>query len=92
MGNRKSCIHHTPAGYSKISSIRISTIENKKSLEIDQKIYKEAGDASHHVRVLLLGAGESGKSTVVKQMKVRNINTYIYYINLVCLILINLLF
>ena len=76
MGNKKSCIHQS-SGYSKFSSIRISTLENKKSLEIDQKIYKEAGDASHHVRVLLLGAGESGKSTVVKQMKVRNfLNTY----------------
>ena len=77
MGNRKSCIQSS--GYSKISSIRISTLESKKSLEIDQKIYKEAGDASHHVRVLLLGAGESGKSTVVKQMKVRNIINILWY-------------
>ena len=50
--------------------MKINPIDLKRSLEIDRSIKKEAGDASHHVRVLLLGTGESGKSTVVKQMKV----------------------
>ena len=51
--------------------------ELKKSIEIDQSLKKDVPDTNHHVRVLLLGTGESGKSTVVKQMKVRNLQIYL---------------
>ena len=51
--------------------------ELKKSIEIDQSLKKDVPDTNHHVRVLLLGTGESGKSTVVKQMKVRHLLTYL---------------
>ena len=47
---------------------------NKKSLHINRKLQQEAVKAKHIVRILLLGTGESGKSTVVKQMKIIHMN------------------
>ncbi|KAG8889896.1 guanine nucleotide-binding protein subunit alpha, partial [Tulasnella sp. 403] len=40
-----------------------------KTKEIDAQIKKDKAQARKHVNILLLGAGESGKSTVLKQMK-----------------------
>ena len=37
---------------------------------------QEAVKAKHIVRILLLGTGESGKSTVVKQMKIIHMNGF----------------
>lgn len=39
------------------------------SFEIDKRIYEDKAALRHEIKMLLLGAGESGKSTIVKQMK-----------------------
>ncbi|XP_042236198.1 guanine nucleotide-binding protein G(o) subunit alpha isoform X5 [Homarus americanus] len=41
-----------------------------KSREIDRDLFFAAESAARDVKLLLLGAGESGKSTIVKQMKI----------------------
>ncbi|XP_064393535.1 guanine nucleotide-binding protein G(o) subunit alpha-like [Halichondria panicea] len=48
----------------------------QRSLEIDKKLASEQGSKSKEVKLLLLGAGESGKSTFVKQMKIIHENGY----------------
>lgn len=42
----------------------------KRSQEIDEEIRRDGQKASKEVKLLLLGAGESGKSTIVKQIKI----------------------
>ena len=54
--------------------IKVFPLSLNGSRDIEKKIQAEALKAKHVVKVLLLGTGESGKSTVVKQMKVRHIN------------------
>ncbi|EEB16404.1 guanine nucleotide-binding protein G subunit alpha, putative [Pediculus humanus corporis] len=42
----------------------------RRSEEIDRQLAALAKQENHHIKILLLGAGESGKSTLVKQMKI----------------------
>merc|ERR1712226_1233002 len=49
---------------------------HKRSNDLDRKIRQDGEQAAREVKLLLLGAGESGKSTIVKQMKIIPENGY----------------
>ena len=49
---------------------------NERSMAIDQEILISKEDEKRVVKLLLLGAGESGKSTIVKQMRIIHCNGY----------------
>ena len=49
---------------------------NDRSMAIDQEILISKEDEKRVVKLLLLGAGESGKSTIVKQMRIIHGNGY----------------
>jgi GTPase SAR1 family protein len=46
----------------------------KKSLEIDKELARDRRIIRDEVKLLLLGAGESGKSTIFKQMKILSLD------------------
>uniref|UniRef100_A0A8D0GW38 G protein subunit alpha transducin 3 n=1 Tax=Sphenodon punctatus TaxID=8508 RepID=A0A8D0GW38_SPHPU len=48
----------------------------KRSRELEKKLQEDAVRDARTVKLLLLGAGESGKSTIVKQMKIIHKNGY----------------
>ncbi|XP_066558234.1 GNAS complex locus isoform X2 [Amia ocellicauda] len=50
--------------------------ENKRSRNIDKSLKAEKREYKQTHRLLLLGAGESGKSTIVKQMKILHVNGF----------------
>ncbi|KAK9321970.1 guanine nucleotide binding protein, alpha subunit [Lipomyces orientalis] len=50
--------------------------ERKRSAQIDKMIEEDQKKAQKVCKVLLLGSGESGKSTIVKQMKIIHQNGY----------------
>ncbi|KFP87544.1 Guanine nucleotide-binding protein G(t) subunit alpha-1, partial [Acanthisitta chloris] len=47
-----------------------ASAEEKHSRELEKKLKEDAEKDARTVKLLLLGAGESGKSTIVKQMKI----------------------
>ena len=47
-----------------------NSIARRKSDRIDKELLKSARDHENVAKLLLLGAGELGKSTIVKQMKI----------------------
>lgn len=51
-------------------------VAQERSKAIDKSLRADGERASREVKLLLLGAGESGKSTVVKQMKIIHENGY----------------
>ncbi|CAO3616089.1 unnamed protein product [Cunninghamella blakesleeana] len=50
--------------------------ERKQSISIDRMIEKDEKKLKNEIKILLLGSGESGKSTIVKQMKIIHQNGY----------------
>lgn len=50
--------------------------QKKKSQMIDRKIEEDSRRLRRECKILLLGSGESGKSTIVKQMKIIHQNGY----------------
>uniref|UniRef100_A0A8C4X821 Guanine nucleotide-binding protein G(s) subunit alpha n=1 Tax=Erpetoichthys calabaricus TaxID=27687 RepID=A0A8C4X821_ERPCA len=50
--------------------------ESKRSRSIDKKLKAEKRQYKQTHRLLLLGAGESGKSTIVKQMRILHVNGF----------------
>lgn len=50
--------------------------ESRKSQLIDKKIEEDSRKTRRECKILLLGSGESGKSTIVKQMKIIHQNGY----------------
>ncbi|ORX56756.1 guanine nucleotide-binding protein alpha-3 subunit [Hesseltinella vesiculosa] len=58
------------------SITRNNTTEGKLSREIDKDLEKERKQQTKHCKILLLGSGESGKSTILKQMKIINQNGF----------------
>ncbi|CAG8819740.1 21068_t:CDS:2, partial [Racocetra persica] len=47
-----------------------------RSLQIDKQIKEDSEKFKKECKILLLGSGESGKSTIVKQMKIIHQNGY----------------
>ncbi|KAI8098900.1 guanine nucleotide binding protein, alpha subunit [Halteromyces radiatus] len=52
------------------------TQQEQKSLKIDKELERDRGRREKEYKILLLGSGESGKSTILKQMKIINQNGY----------------
>ncbi|CDQ71368.1 unnamed protein product [Oncorhynchus mykiss] len=50
--------------------------EIKRSRNIDKSLKAEKREYKQTHRLLLLGAGESGKSTIVKQMRILHVNGF----------------
>jgi hypothetical protein len=53
-----------------------SSEEEKKSKELDKKLKEDGEKAARDIKLLLLGAGECGKSTILKQMKIINMDGF----------------
>ncbi|KAG9245750.1 G protein alpha subunit [Calycina marina] len=52
------------------------TEQKKRSQQIDKKLEEDSKKLRRECKILLLGSGESGKSTIVKQMKIIHQNGY----------------
>lgn len=52
------------------SLARSNSEDRRKNLEIEKMIRKDKKAQAKQVKILLLGAGESGKSTILKQMRI----------------------
>ncbi|KAJ4512937.1 Guanine nucleotide-binding protein alpha-2 subunit [Exophiala dermatitidis] len=50
--------------------------QKKRSQAIDKKLEEDSRRLRRECKILLLGSGESGKSTIVKQMKIIHQNGY----------------
>ncbi|KAI9846617.1 MAG: Guanine nucleotide-binding protein alpha-2 subunit [Sclerophora amabilis] len=59
-----------------VSTNSDETEQKKKSQMIDRKLEEDSRRLRRECKILLLGSGESGKSTIVKQMKIIHQNGY----------------
>jgi hypothetical protein len=53
-----------------------SAAEAKQSATIEKTLNSAKKEQQNHIKLLLLGAGESGKSTIAKQMKIIHLNGF----------------
>lgn len=51
-------------------------LKRKKSKGIEKQIMKNFKEYSKAIKLLLLGAGESGKTTILKQMKILHVQGF----------------
>lgn len=61
---------------SSASQVDRSASAEQRTKEIDRELDKERTEHQRDVKLLLLGAGESGKSTIVKQMQILHRNGF----------------
>jgi polynucleotide 5'-kinase involved in rRNA processing len=54
----------------------VSEEEKKKHATIEIEIEQDKRELRNKVKLLLLGAGESGKSTIAKQLKIIHLNGF----------------
>ena len=72
-----SSLHSIGSEVLTVASTCYANNPNIKSLQIEDEIRIHKQCMKNEIKVLLLGAAEAGKSTIVKQV---NFNSYIYYI------------
>jgi GTPase SAR1 family protein len=58
------------------STMKGSAADRKANAEIEKQMQTSQAEMHHHIKLLLLGAGESGKSTIVKQLKVIHLDGF----------------
>eukprot|EP00834_Sanchytrium_tribonematis_P001082 NODE_23_length_42016_cov_0.755803.p20 type:complete len:212 gc:universal NODE_23_length_42016_cov_0.755803:9273-8638(-) len=51
-------------------------VARQKNSQIEEGLKKDAENLKKEAKILLLGSGESGKSTIVRQMKIMHMNGY----------------
>ncbi|CBY18066.1 unnamed protein product [Oikopleura dioica] len=62
--------------WKKFKSSTNENFANVKSKKIEQELEKEQQTMNKTIKLLMLGAGESGKSTIIKQMRIIHANGY----------------
>lgn len=60
----------------KFNCMKPQTEQDVASKEIDKKLALMSKSFESAVKILLLGTGESGKTTIIKQMKILHINGF----------------
>ncbi|GMR56569.1 hypothetical protein PMAYCL1PPCAC_26764, partial [Pristionchus mayeri] len=68
-------LRNSPMGLSESSPVSQAEL-NRRNRDIESQLEKERKQMDGQIKLLLLGAAESGKSTILKQMKVIHDNGY----------------
>lgn len=59
-----------------LGCLKPRTEESIRSREIDKELQAVHRQFENAIKILLLGTGESGKTTIIKQMKILHINGF----------------
>lgn len=59
-----------------LGCLRPRTEESIRSQELDKQLQAVHKQFENAIKILLLGTGESGKTTIIKQMKILHINGF----------------
>lgn len=73
---RASLLDHVIACFGESEEMRELRALRKTNQQIDKQLRKEKSEFRATLRLLLLGPGESGKSTFVKQMRLLQIDEF----------------